>query len=141
MPIQRRTGIRVSWPAKREEETDDSPLTLLRSRTHFGRPEFRHIFASLVKGIEGGSYLPGREATLKTRLGVYFCGVRPSIASDGKLMTATAQQPRKDHQACGSCKRYAHCGRQVCERALLDLALCYAISATRCLLLVPEGWD
>ena len=54
-----------------------SPLTLLRTRTLFGRPSFSQIFGSLTESIENGSYLPGREATLKTRLGVYFCGVRP----------------------------------------------------------------
>ncbi|WVW83996.1 hypothetical protein I302_106021 [Kwoniella bestiolae CBS 10118] len=50
------------------------PLTLLQSRTLFGRPNYKQIFNSLISGIESGSYLPGREATLKTRLGIYFCG-------------------------------------------------------------------
>ncbi|EIW70423.1 hypothetical protein TREMEDRAFT_68048 [Tremella mesenterica DSM 1558] len=50
------------------------PLTLLRSRTLFGRPDFRQIFSSLSNSIENGSYLQGREASLRTRLGVYFCG-------------------------------------------------------------------
>ncbi|WWC62059.1 uncharacterized protein I303_104648 [Kwoniella dejecticola CBS 10117] len=50
------------------------PLTLLQSRTLFGRPNYRQIFTSLISSIESGSYLPGREATLKTRMGVYFCG-------------------------------------------------------------------
>jgi hypothetical protein len=54
----------------------NSPLTLLRSRTMYGRPPFEQIFQSLTQSIEQGQYLPGREATLKTRLGVYFCGVR-----------------------------------------------------------------
>lgn len=57
------------------ELTVCSPLTLLRSRTLFGRPSFNQIFSSLTQSIESGQYLPGREATLKTRLGVYFCGV------------------------------------------------------------------
>ena len=52
-----------------------SPLTLLRTRTMFGRPDFKQIFQSLTASIDGGSYLVGREATLKTRLGVYYCGV------------------------------------------------------------------
>lgn len=42
----------------------------------YGRPPFEQIFSSLTQSIEAGHYLPGREATLKTRLGVYFCGVR-----------------------------------------------------------------
>lgn len=56
-----------------------SPLTLLRSRTLFGRPAFGQIFSSICKSIDGGSYLPGREATLKTRLGVYYCGVSRTL--------------------------------------------------------------
>ena len=43
----------------------------------YGRPPFEQIFQSLTQSIEQGQYLPGREAVLKTRLGVYFCGVRP----------------------------------------------------------------
>lgn len=53
-----------------------SPLTLLRTRTLFGRPRFDEIFPSLTEAIEKGSYLPGREASLKSKVGVYFCGVR-----------------------------------------------------------------
>ena len=53
-----------------------SPLTLLRTRTLFGRPRFDEIFPSLTEAIEKGSYLPGREASLRTKVGVYFCGVR-----------------------------------------------------------------
>ncbi|ORY32825.1 FAD-binding domain-domain-containing protein [Naematelia encephala] len=52
----------------------NDPLTLLRSRTLFGRPDFRQIFTSLAQTIESGSYLPGREASLKSRIGVFFCG-------------------------------------------------------------------
>ncbi|ORX35783.1 ferric reductase NAD binding domain-domain-containing protein [Kockovaella imperatae] len=53
------------------------PLTLLRTRTLFGRPDFQQIFSALAASINGGSYLVGREATLKTRLGVYYCGPNP----------------------------------------------------------------
>ncbi|WVQ80783.1 hypothetical protein IAT38_002888 [Cryptococcus sp. DSM 104549] len=56
---------------------DYDPLTLLQSRTLFGRPNYKQIFSTLATSIENGSYLPGREATLKTRLGVYFCGPAP----------------------------------------------------------------
>lgn len=66
------------------------PLTLLRSRTLFGRPDFRNIFSTLKTSIQGGSFLPGREATLKTRLGVYFCGV--SDAS-GEVFAELNAQP------------------------------------------------
>lgn len=62
---------------------NDSPLTKLRSRTLYGRPDFSQIFGSLAKSIEDGSYLPGREARLKNRVGVYYCGVSLSA---GPLM-------------------------------------------------------
>lgn len=52
-----------------------SPLTKLRSRTLYGRPDFHSFFANLATSIDNGSYLPGREARLKNRVGVYYCGV------------------------------------------------------------------
>ncbi|KZP00841.1 NADPH oxidase [Calocera viscosa TUFC12733] len=53
------------------------PLTLLRSRTMFGRPDWKSVFGRLRMAIEGGQYLPGRESTLKTRVGTYYCGPSP----------------------------------------------------------------
>lgn len=50
------------------------PLTLLRTRTMFGRPDWKSIYTNLRTAIEGGAYLPGREASLKTNVGTYFCG-------------------------------------------------------------------
>ncbi|KAG8899927.1 hypothetical protein FRB99_006355 [Tulasnella sp. 403] len=50
------------------------PLTLLRSRTLFGRPDWKSIYTNIRMAIEGGQYLPGREASLKTKVGTYFCG-------------------------------------------------------------------
>ncbi|KAI9639408.1 ferric reductase NAD binding domain-containing protein [Dioszegia hungarica] len=53
------------------------PLTKLRSRTLYGRPDFHSFFANLATSIDNGSYLPGREARLKNRVGVYYCGPNP----------------------------------------------------------------
>lgn len=50
------------------------PLTLLRTRTMFGRPDWKSIYTNLRTAIEGGAYLPGREASLRTNVGTYFCG-------------------------------------------------------------------
>lgn len=47
-------------------------LTELRSRTQFGRPNFPQIFDNIRNGIETGGYLPGRESTLKTKVGGEF---------------------------------------------------------------------
>jgi NADPH oxidase len=49
-------------------------LTDLKSRTNFGRPNFPVIFDNLRQSIESGLYLPGRESSLVTGVGVYYCG-------------------------------------------------------------------
>ncbi|EJU01055.1 hypothetical protein DACRYDRAFT_22860 [Dacryopinax primogenitus] len=68
------------------------PLTLLRSRTMFGRPDWPSIFSNLRMALEGGQYLPGRESTLKTRIGTYYCG--PSAIAKA-LKSATSAQNTK----------------------------------------------
>ena len=54
------------------------PLTELRSRTNFGRPEFGKLLGVMRDGILDCSYLPALKGTARTRVGVYFCG--PSAA-------------------------------------------------------------
>lgn len=46
------------------------PLTLLRSRTLFGRPDWKSIYGNIKQAIESGQYLPGTNAQLKTKVGV-----------------------------------------------------------------------
>ncbi|KDQ20483.1 hypothetical protein BOTBODRAFT_151196 [Botryobasidium botryosum FD-172 SS1] len=50
------------------------PLTLLRTRTMYGRPNWKSIYTGIRSAIETGRYLPGREASLRTKVGTYFCG-------------------------------------------------------------------
>ncbi|MCJ1462017.1 hypothetical protein MMC07_000617 [Pseudocyphellaria aurata] len=50
------------------------PLTELRSRTQFGRPDFKRLFTAMRDGILDGTYIGGLEGSLKTNVGVYFCG-------------------------------------------------------------------
>jgi NADPH oxidase len=50
------------------------PLTLLRSRTMFGRPDWMTIYGQMRQAIETGQYLPGSKSQLKTTVGTYFCG-------------------------------------------------------------------
>ncbi|KIJ21819.1 hypothetical protein PAXINDRAFT_165200 [Paxillus involutus ATCC 200175] len=50
------------------------PLTLLRTRTMFGRPDWKSIYRRIREAIEVGQYLPGSTAQLKTHVGTYFCG-------------------------------------------------------------------
>lgn len=53
------------------------PLTLLRSRTMFGRPDWTSIYTKMRDSIEGGTFIPGSTSQLKTTVGTYFCG--PSV--------------------------------------------------------------
>lgn len=50
------------------------PLTELRSRTNFGRPDFKRLFTAMRDGILDGTYIGGLEGSLRTDVGVYFCG-------------------------------------------------------------------
>ena len=50
------------------------PLTELTSRTNFGRPDFKRLFGAMRDGIMDGVYIGGLEGSLKTDVGVYFCG-------------------------------------------------------------------
>ncbi|KAK6522568.1 hypothetical protein TWF281_002007 [Arthrobotrys megalospora] len=55
------------------------PLTELRSRTNFGRPDFKRLFGAMRDGILDQSYISGLDHSLKTKVGVYFCG--PNVAA------------------------------------------------------------
>ncbi|KII93897.1 hypothetical protein PLICRDRAFT_171599 [Plicaturopsis crispa FD-325 SS-3] len=50
------------------------PLTLLRTRTMFGRPDWKGIYGKMKQAIEAGQYIPGSNSQLKTTVGTYFCG-------------------------------------------------------------------
>ncbi|KAF8922650.1 NADPH oxidase [Mucidula mucida] len=50
------------------------PLTLLRTRTMFGRPDWMTIFGQMKQAIETGQYIPGSKSQLKTKVATYFCG-------------------------------------------------------------------
>ncbi len=58
---------------------DVDPLTELKSRTNFGRPDFKRLFEAMRNGLLDQTYLPGLEGSLRTDVGVYFCG--PSAAA------------------------------------------------------------
>lgn len=53
------------------------PLTELKAKTQFGRPDFPRMFDSMVQGIENKTYLSGLEGEVRTNVGVYFCGMSP----------------------------------------------------------------
>lgn len=55
------------------------PLTELKSRTNFGRPDFARLFTGMREGILDQSYIGGLgtgmgAGGLRTDVGVYFCG-------------------------------------------------------------------
>jgi NADPH oxidase len=50
------------------------PLTELKSRTNFGRPDFERLFTGMREGILNRTYLTGLDGTDRTNVGVYFCG-------------------------------------------------------------------
>ncbi|KAJ6787198.1 hypothetical protein PWT90_08881 [Aphanocladium album] len=55
------------------------PLTELKARTQFGRPDFRRMFTGMRDGILDRTYMNGLEGSMRTTVGVYFCG--PSAAA------------------------------------------------------------
>ena len=55
--------------------SDVDPLTELKSRTNFGRPDFGRLFTGMREGIQDRTYLSGLEGDMKTNVGVYFCGM------------------------------------------------------------------
>jgi len=61
--------------------TDKDPLTELKSRTNFGRPDFNKLLVAMRDSIVRGDYIKGLEHNRKTKVGVYFCG--PSTAARG----------------------------------------------------------
>lgn len=51
------------------------PLTALKTRTNFGRPDFVKFFEDMKEGIQNTTYLGGLEGEMNTKVGVYFCGM------------------------------------------------------------------
>ncbi|KAH7065271.1 NADPH oxidase A [Macrophomina phaseolina] len=54
-------------------------IVLNSSRTNFGRPDFTKLLVGMRDGIMTRSYMGGLESSLRTDVGVYFCG--PSVAA------------------------------------------------------------
>lgn len=50
------------------------PLTELKSRTNFGRPDFKRLFTAMRLGLGNQSYISGLQHSSITKIGVYFCG-------------------------------------------------------------------
>ncbi|KAF8230632.1 NADPH oxidase A [Tricholoma matsutake] len=73
--LTQRIGEDMLWNiAVNDAGADYDPLTLLRSRTMYGRPDWMSIYGKMRQAIEAGSYIPGSKSQLKTKVGTYFCG-------------------------------------------------------------------
>ena len=73
--LTQKIGEDMLWNiAINDAGADYDPLTLLRSRTMFGRPDWNSIFGKIRDAIDNGTYLPGSKSQLKTTVGTYFCG-------------------------------------------------------------------
>lgn len=69
--LTQKIGEDMLWNiAVNDAGADYDPLTLLRSRTMFGRPDWKTIFGQMRQAIESGQYLPGSTSQLKTKVGV-----------------------------------------------------------------------
>jgi len=71
------------------------PLTLLRSRTMFGRPDWKSIYGRMRQAIESGQYIPGSNSQLKTTVGVclVLASLRSYLTPNGTRRTSAALLP------------------------------------------------
>lgn len=77
---------------------DVDPLTELKARTNFGRPNFGQMFSAMRDGILAGTYLNGLEGSVRTTVGVYFCG--PSSAGKSNSVSLLYAPEMIDANAC-----------------------------------------
>ena len=69
--LTQKIGDDMLWNiAVNDAGADYDPLTLLRSRTTFGRPDWKSIYGRMRQAIESGQYSPGTNSQLKTTVGV-----------------------------------------------------------------------
>ncbi|KAJ6157894.1 hypothetical protein N7470_005486 [Penicillium chermesinum] len=66
------------------------PLTELRSRTNFGRPDFRRLFVAMRNGLQDQSYMSGLQTSGATKVGVYFCGPNAAGRTIGEAARAAS---------------------------------------------------
>jgi NADPH oxidase len=60
--------------------TELDPLTELKTRTNFGRPDFNRLFGAMRDGLLDRTFMSGLDSSAtRTDVGVYFCG--PSAAA------------------------------------------------------------
>jgi hypothetical protein len=71
MYLTRQVDDDMLWNvAANDAGVEYDPLTLLRSRTSFGRPDWMSIYGRISQAIQTGQYIPGIDPRRKTRVGV-----------------------------------------------------------------------
>ncbi|KAF9270150.1 NADPH oxidase [Marasmius fiardii PR-910] len=76
--LTQKIGEDMLWNiAVNDAGAEYDPLTLLRTRTMFGRPDWMQIYSQMRMAVESGQYIPGSKSQLKTKVGTYFCGPSP----------------------------------------------------------------
>lgn len=69
--LTQKIGEDMLWNiAVNDAGAEYDPLTLLRTRTMFGRPDWNSIYSRVKDAIESGNYLPGSKSQLKTKVAV-----------------------------------------------------------------------
>jgi hypothetical protein len=67
--LTQKIGDDMLWNiAVNDAGAEYDPLTLLRSRTMFGRPDWMSIYGRMKQAIEGGQYIPGSSSQLRTKV-------------------------------------------------------------------------
>ncbi|EAU36645.1 hypothetical protein ATEG_03371 [Aspergillus terreus NIH2624] len=73
---------------------DLDPLTELKSRTNFGRPDWSRLFSAMRNGLKDQSYMSGLHR-FKTEVGVYFCGPNTAARQISEAAHATSSKDVK----------------------------------------------
>ena len=68
------------------------PLTELKSRTNFGRPDFAKLLGGMREGIKSGSYIHDLKASKGIDVGVYFCGPNQAARAIRKACKETGDR-------------------------------------------------
>ena len=91
--LTQKIGDDMLWNiAVNDAGAEYDPLTLLRSRTMFGRPDWKSIYGRMRQAIESGQYLPGSSSQLKTTVGVclVLASLRSCLTSNDTRRTSAA---------------------------------------------------
>lgn len=97
---------------------DYDPLTLLRSRTMFGRPDWMSIYGRIKQAIEAGQYIPGTSAQLKTRVSVsieHDCLVQGLMRCLNPDVLLWPPRAREGHQGGDSSFHQCNCAVRLCQ--------------------------